>query len=75
MVEPNNAVIMIKDGILSETGFSANRNITVTLAGGYNQAFTTQNGITIIQGSSNVLTVTQGKVIVDKMYIRSTGPL
>ena len=76
MAEPNNAVIMIKDGILAnESSFSAGRKITVTLRGGYDTTFTTLNGITVIQGPSNVLTVTQGKVIVDKVYIRSTVPL
>ncbi len=77
LVEPNNAVIMIKDGFLpSESSFSADRNITVTLAGGYDPTFMTPpSGVTIIQGAQNVFTVKQGKVIVDKVYIRSTAPL
>jgi hypothetical protein len=76
MVEPNNAVIMIKDGILpNETSFSTDRNITVTLRGGYNTGFSSSNGVTVIQGSSNVLTVKQGKIIVDKISLRSTSAL
>jgi hypothetical protein len=74
-IEPNNAVIMIKDGTLSETGFSADRNITVTLSGGYNTDFSSVNGVTIMQGASNILTVQQGKVIADKVYVRSTVPM
>jgi hypothetical protein len=75
-IAPFDAVIMIKDGILTtESSFSADRNITVTLWGGYNAGFSKIIGTTIIQGVSNVLTVKQGKVIVDKVYIRSTVPL
>jgi hypothetical protein len=76
MVEPNNAVIMIKDGILpNETSFSADRNIAVTLRGGYNTDFSSTNGVTVIQGSSNVVTVKQGKIIADKISLRSTSVL
>jgi len=74
MVEPNNSVIMIKNGPLpSETGFNSDRDITVTLRGGYNEDFSSANGITFIQGSSNVLTVKRGKLIVDKVFIRSSS--
>ena len=74
MVEPNHAVIMIKDGILAnESSFSADRNTTVTLRGGYDPTFTTPSGVTTIQGASNVLTIKQGRLIVDKVYVRSTS--
>jgi hypothetical protein len=75
MVEPNNAVIMLKDGVLpSETSFTTDRNITITLRGGYDPTFTVPNGITTIQGASNILIVKQGKLIVDKVCIKSASP-
>jgi hypothetical protein len=75
MVEPNNAVIMIKEGNMAETSFSADRDITVTLKGGYNPDFSAANGVAVIRGPSHVLTVKQGKVIVDKVFVRSTSGL
>jgi hypothetical protein len=66
-VEPNNAVIMLKGVILSGTGFLANRDITVTLSGGYNSDYSAQSGTTILNGP---FTIQHGKVTVEKLTIR-----
>ena len=65
-IAPDNAVIMLKEGTLSGA-FSADRNITVTLKGGYNPAYTTASGNTTLQGG---VTLRQGRVIFDKVGIR-----
>jgi len=74
MAEPNHAVIMIRDAEI-ESSFLADRNITVTLAGGYNTDFTAVSGVTTLMGTANVMIVRQGKVTVDNLFIKSTTPL
>lgn len=73
LVEPNQAVIMIKDGILAET-FTANRNISVTLSGGYNTDFTAAGGVSVFRGASNIMMIKKGKVIVNRVYLRPVSP-
>jgi hypothetical protein len=65
-VAPNNAIIMLKEGTLSEP-FRTNKNITVTLRGGYNPDYTAANGVTILLGT---VTLKQGTAIFDKVGIR-----
>jgi hypothetical protein len=65
-IAPDNAVIMLKEGTLSGT-FSADQNITVTLKGGYNPAYTSISGDTMLRG---IVTLKQGTVIFDKVGIR-----
>jgi hypothetical protein len=65
-IAPDNTIIMLKEGKLSET-FSADRSITVTIKGGYNPAYTSISGDTMLRGT---VTLKQGKVIFDKVGIR-----
>jgi hypothetical protein len=67
--EPDNAVIMIREGTLAET-FVADREITVTLAGGYSADFSSSTGVTVIQGDGNVMTIKLGGLIIDNISIR-----
>lgn len=59
--------ILIKGVDLAAGSLSANRNITVTLQGGYNDAFTASCATSSAQGG---LTISSGTVIVDNLILR-----
>ena len=59
--------ILIKGVDLVSGSLNANRNITVTLQGGYNEAFTASCATSSAQGG---LTISSGTVIVDNLIIK-----
>lgn len=59
--------VMIKTVNLTSGTLNANRNITVTLQGGYNEAYTANCGTSSAQGG---LTIASGTVIVDNLIIK-----
>jgi len=52
---------------IASGALTANRNITVTLQGGYNNAYTANCGVTSAQGG---LTIANGTVIADNLIIK-----
>jgi hypothetical protein len=54
-------------GIAFTENLSCNLPIEVTIAGGWNAAFTTQSGSTAINGS---LVISQGKVVANHLVVR-----
>jgi hypothetical protein len=65
-IAPDYAVIRMLDGV--DAGpLTANRSATVTLSGGYNTAYTAQNGSTDLLGK---VTIQKGTVIFDRVIVR-----
>jgi hypothetical protein len=65
----NNDVIKLKEGTPG-TGIktlTTTNNLTVTIRGGHNAAYTSNNGDTVIQGP---VTVGKGRLIIDKLGVR-----
>jgi hypothetical protein len=63
----NGAIIQLREGNLPGSLNAAPTNKTVTLNGGYNAAYTSDNGITIIQGT---ITISAGTLLIDKVAVR-----
>jgi hypothetical protein len=63
---PSGGLLFIGEGTLTET-FTANRNVTVTVEGGYDAAFADNPGFTVINGK---VTVQAGKIVFEKIKVR-----
>ena len=63
---PENAVIMLMKGTLTMV-FTADRNITVNIRGGYDSSYSTSQGVTLFPGA---FTVKLGRVIVERVTIK-----
>lgn len=63
----NGNAIQMKAVNIASGALTANRNITVTLQGGYNNAYTASCGVTSAQGG---LTIGSGTVIADNLIIK-----
>jgi kumamolisin len=63
----NNAVIQVQ-GITFPENLTIGKSTAVTLDGGWDPAFSTRNGNTVLQGT---LTISQGKLVVDHFIIQA----
>lgn len=69
--QPDNGTVMVEAMDSTQTeDLTCDRNVTVTLKGGYDDTFTNQTGMTTIHG---ILTIVNGAMIVDNIAVEFTG--